>query len=632
MLYMDLETTNHRFGTALDERNSIVMVAWAVDNGPVRHFYGHIGNATAFWSALNETKAVCAFNAKFEMHWLKRLGFDIDAVRWHDPMLAEKVLLGNIPMPMNLGAVSERYGYKGKDRLIDSMMKAGICPSEMPIKRLVRRCKRDVSTMRLIFGTQKMQLQHRNQIHLYRNRCDFAGVLTHIEAEGMQLDPVMVRGHYEKYVKTLAGLTAKLDDMTGGINMNSPDQKAHYLYGELKFPEKCGKGKRPLRNKPSKQFPHGRPKTDKDTLTWLMTKAKTQKQKDFVTLSKAYSKCNAAVSKNLQFFQGICQEYHGVFKAQFNQIVAATHRLSSSGLPLPFELFSGREKSVQFQNMPREFKNCFDAPEGYKVTEVDAMQLEFRVAAFLGQDKQAMKDINDPNFDAHIFSASKINDIPYKQLLADYRGPKCAAQKRAARMRQLAKPHTFKPLYGGTKGTPGEEAYYREFAERYKGVAAVQENWLAEVMRTGSVLTDWKMRFSFKTYVNERGIAMNKLTHKPVGPQVANYPVQNLATAEIVPIAIVALYKECKERNIDVRFVNTVHDSVICYVKDAPGEIGAFRRVAEWAFTIAVYEHLKTFYNIEFNVPLGMEMVIGDHWSEGTETKYDDVSNWRNKA
>ena len=114
-------------------------------------------------------------------------------------------------------------------------------------------------------------------------------------------------------------------------------------------------------------------------------------------------------------------------------------------------------------------------------------------------------------------------------------------------------------------------------------------------------------------------------THKPVAPQVCNYPVQNLATAEIVPIAIVALYKECKRRKIDVKFVNTIHDSVVCYVRDNPGNLLAFRHVAEWAFTTAVYEHLSLFYRIEFDVPLGMEMVTGDHWNEGTETVYDDV-------
>jgi len=630
VLYFDFETTNKRYGTALEPSNRIVMVAWAEDDGPVRDYYGPLEHATEFWHALVRHKAVCAYNAKFEMHWLKRGGYDIDGVRWHDPMLAEKVLLGNIRMPMNLGDVSERYGYKGKGKLIDSLMKAGVCPSEMPVKALRRRCVRDVSTTRSIFKAQKGQLRNHNQIHLYRNRCNFCVVLAHIEANGMQLDPLKVRAHYQKYVMELAQLTAALDKLTGGINMNSPDQKAHFLYGTLRFPEVCGANKRPLRNKPSKQFPKGRPKTDKDTLSILMAKAKTPQQKEFVSLSKKYSKINAAVSKNLMFFQGICEEYGGEFKAQFNQIVAATHRLTSSGLPLPFVLFDGKEKSVQFQNMPRVFKNCFNAPKGYKIVEVDAMQLEFRVAAFEGQDKQAIKDIEDPDFDAHIFSASEINQSDYKSLLRMYR----SGDKQAKNLRQSAKEHTFKPLFGGTKGTEGEERYYRKFAERYAGVAAAQENWLADVMRTGKYVTPWGMVFSYKTYLNHAGVPMNLQTHKPVGPQVANHPVQNLATGEIVPIAIAALYKRCKKEKLDVRFVNTVHDSVICYVKtgDNRHTETAFRKAAEWAFTAAVYEHLSLFYNIEFDVPLGMEMVIGDHWSEGTETKYDDVENWRKAA
>ena len=150
-------------------------------------------------------------------------------------------------------------------------------------------------------------------------------------------------------------------------------------------------------------------------------------------------------------------------------------------------------------------------------------------------------------------------------------------------------------------------------------------------MATGGLNTAWGMRFRWDIYMNSRGVAMNKKTNKPVGPQVYNYPVQNLATAEIVPIAIVALYKRCKYENIDVKFVNTLQDSVICYVKDDNNTIGAFTRGAEWDFTIAVYEHLRMFYNIEFDVPLGMEMVIGDHWNTGTEHVYDDVDNWKER-
>ncbi len=149
--------------------------------------------------------------------------------------------------------------------------------------------------------------------------------------------------------------------------------------------------------------------------------------------------------------------------------------------------------------------------------------------------------------------------------------------------------------------------------------------------RTGQHITAWGMRFTWTTYVDKRGVLMNRANFKPVGPAVSNYPIQNLATAEIVPIAITALYKRCKELGLDVKFVNTVHDSVVCYVRRGLLNHTRFMRAAEWAFTTAVYEHLDLFYNIDFNVPLGVEMIAGDHWGEGTETKYDDVDNWRNK-
>ena len=57
-------------------------------------------------------------------------------------------------------------------------------------------------------------------------------------------------------------------------------------------------------------------------------------------LSQEYSKLHAALSKNLEFFYGVVMEKDGKFRAQFNQIVAATHRLTSSGVPLKFTRFA----------------------------------------------------------------------------------------------------------------------------------------------------------------------------------------------------------------------------------------------------------------------------------------------------
>lgn len=623
MIFFDVETTNLDYGDAGNPDNRIVCIAWANDDLPVRHYYGDILDAREFWQDLSRADAACAFNCKFEAKWLWRLGFDVDNIKWHDPMLAEKVLLGNIQLPMNLGAVCERYGYDTKDPMIDTLMKNGVCPSDMPEKRLIARCVRDVRTTRSVMRTQMRELHRREQLHLYRNRCEFAIVLSHIEANGMHLNPTRVRQEYEKYSQNIGILQTELDKITGGINLRSPDQVAKFLYQKLKFPERRGPNRKPLRNKPSKQFPDGRPKTDKVTMTWLEGQATTDEQRRFLSKRQEYSKANAALTKNLEFFKGVVDEKNGWFRAQFNQTVAATHRLTSSGVPIQFEQFP-KPKSVQFQNMPREFKSCFDAPEGYVIAEIDAMQLEFRVAAFLGQDKQAMADIADSDFDAHCRTASVMQGIEYHAFLTRYR----AGDKAYSAMRTAAKPDTFKPLYGGTKGTPEQEKYYKAFAQRYYGVANEQENWLATVMADGCLKTAWGMKFTWDVYTNSKGVAMNKKTFKPVGPQVFNYPVQNLATAEIVPIAITALYKATKAAKLDVKFVNTIHDSVIVYIRDDEETLEAFAALAKEAFTTAVYEHLRILYGIEFNVPLGMEMVVGSLWGQGTEMIYDDVHNW----
>ena len=613
MIFFDFETTNTRYGTALDERNEIVMVSWCVDNGPVKNYTGPILQAAEFWNDYQTETVACAYNAKFEMHWMKRLGADIDNKKWHDPMLGEKVLLGNISLPMSMDAVAGRYGFDTKDPMIDALMKSGVCPSEMPQKRLRARCNRDVRVLRDLHCVIIGELRKRGQLHLYRNRCDFAVILTHIEANGMQLDPKRVRAQYDKYSCIVGELSRQLDAITGGLNMNSPKQKAEFLYDILQFPERVN-----AKGKPMRTSAGGR-KTDKTTLQWLSTQATTDEQKQFVELQMKYSQANAALSKNLEFFEGVCREYGGKFHAQFNQTVAATHRLTSSGMPLPFEMHGGKEKSVQFQNMPREFKGCFTAPEDYYIVEVDGMQLEFRVAAYCGDDKQAYADIADPDFDAHCRSASVINEIPYEAFLADYRRGVPIFKA----MRQDAKADTFKPLYGGKKGTPGQERYYESFNERYSDLVKQQENWLAEVEQEGKFRTEWGMVFTFDCHMNRHGTLVNSKTFKPVGPQVFNYPVQNLATAEIVPIAITALYRRCRYEGLDVKFVNTVHDSVICYVHR--DHIGNFCEQAGEAFTTDVYEHLDLMYRIEFPHILGAEVVFGEFWNEGEEFVHDDV-------
>lgn len=624
MLTFDLETTNRTKGSALDATNNVVMVAWSEDDEREVHtHYGGLMEATEFWKAWDRHDVVLCHNAKFEMHWMKRFGVDIHTRKWHDTMLAERVIAGNRQWKLSLDAVAQRYGQDAKDPVIDTMMKAGVCPSDMPVRRLTARNVRDVRVTKAIFDRQLEILKSCDLLHLYRTRCDLAAVLCDMEAHGMYLDKTRVLETYHHAAEKIVGVERKLNKLTGGINLRSPDQLAHYLYGELKFPEKKGANGKPLRNKPSKQFPNGRPKTDQHTLMWLSKVAETDEQKTFLELRKEYGSLNAELSKNLEFFKGVVDEGNEHFHSQFNQTVAATHRLTASGVPLQFEQFD-KPKSVQLQNSPRKFKKLYRAPTmggNWHVVEVDSSQLEFRVAAFVGNDKQARLDIADPDFDAHCKSASVMNEISYETFLSSYREGYGAYKN----LRQEAKSDTFKPLYGGTKGTPAQERWYKEFNERYSDLHKAQEDWVAEVAITGELHTPWGMRFYWNCQYNRRGVLIDTITHRPVGPQIYNYPVQSLATAEMMPIAIILLHKKMREAGMHAMLVNTVHDSVIAYVPEH--ELEKFKALAKDAFTIDLRNHLRIHYNIEFDVPLGCGITVGKHWGEGDEETYDEVES-----
>lgn len=616
-IVFDLETTNINFGSAMEPGNRVVMVAWKLRGEKPRYYYGDLLSAADFWADLERADYLVAHNAKFEAHWLLRCGYDITSRLWYDTLLGEYVRLGNRHSTLNLNDVSTRYGFDGKEEIVDSMMKSGVCPSQIPEDKLIARCLRDIRTTEQVLRYQLRGLSQSNRLHIQLTRSLLTPILAEMETIGVHLDAARVREVYAEYREKHARLSAEMDELTGGINWNSTDQRAEFLYNKLKFPERKNSYGKPMRNKPSERWPEGKPKTDRATMDWLLTKARTKKQKRYVELHLELSKVGAALSKNLEYFKGIVDERDSVFYGVFNQARTRTHRLSSSGSPVLFEQFD-KEKSVQLQNMPRIFKRLFCArSDKYRMVETDGAQLEFRVAAFCGQDKQAMEDVRNPDFDAHVTSAAVMNELEYEDALARHR----AGDKEMKQLRTAAKAETFKPLYGGQKGTPEQERWYQEFQRRYAELYAKQEGWLSQVLTSGKVVTEWGMRFYWKFYLDQQGVAKSFSDHKPIGPQVFNCPIQSLATAEIIPIALIFLWHRVRKEGLDVLFVNTVHDSVICEVHE--DDLDRYREIAVQAFTHDVYEYLCRVYGIRFNVPLGCETCVGTHWSEGEEYAAD---------
>lgn len=590
---LDVETTNTSFGSALEPRNRLVLSVWSTsrlhgsagrDNRTYHKFAGEF-ELSELKSCIEDTYFLVCHNAKFELQWLQRAGIDLHKVLVYDTMLAEKVLLGNRPGSLSLSACCARHSITGKHLLGEALVHNGVSSEQVPESILLSYCKQDVEATGRLFLKQLEELTD-EQLAVVYTRCLLTPVLADIERHGIQLDAERVEEEYTKLSSDVHRLDGQLRTITGGINLNSPKQVAQFLYDTLGFAEATDYRGTVLKTD------SGARRADKGTISAL--KARTEHQRQFVKLYSEYSEVESALSKYITKFKECCdnEEDKGILRAQFHQTRTQTHRLSSTG----------SKYKIQLQNLDREYKRLFcSRKDDWLVGSADGAQLEFRVAAFLGCDRQAYDDIVH-NVDVHENT---------KTILAS------AGERRS---RTDSKPYTFKPLYGGSSGTKAQQQYYKWFKERYSGIFDTQQGWVYDVLSSKELLTSWGMKFYWPDTKQERsGYITNTQS-------IFNYPVQSLATAEIIPIGVVYFWHYIHALGAHMFLVNTVHDSL--EVELPPDEISLFQDVATECLTNRVYEYLDTVYHMQFNVPLGCGIKVGSHWGEGSETKTDVPPPW----
>jgi DNA polymerase I-like protein with 3'-5' exonuclease and polymerase domains len=619
-LVMDLETTNTEYGSALVPENRVVCAAWyrkgdttvSFERADELHQFALIA---AIESTLEAGGFIVAHNAKFELQWLQRMGIDLRTVLVYDTQIGEYVLAGNrgnkAGWKLNLNAVAQRYGCTPKGTYVDRMMNAGVCPSAMNPALLRARVIKDVKDTTRVFLQQRERLDVEGKLSLQYTRCLLTPVLADIETNGIGLSNEHVQAAYEKAKTEYDVLLLQFNEMTGGINARSAPQMAHFVYGELGFKELKNRRGEYIRNKASKQFPKGVPKVDNTTLGKLT--ASNKRQREFLELRAKLGKLNAQLTKTLEFFKGVCDEYDCTFYGSFNQTVTVTHRLSSNGRNLQFSTHK-KPKGIQLQNLPNAFKHCIGPKrKGYKFGNADGSQLEFRVAAFVGQDTKAIWNIMH-DVDQHCLSASVMRDYTYEAFMAGYGASE--TRKQYGEWRRLAKPDTFKPLYGGTRGTATQEKYYKWFAEEYAELHATQVGWTYEVLADQRLRMPWGIEFYFPyTHQDPRTGYIDNT------PSIFNYPVQSLATAEIIPIAMVYMWHRIGVNAPEIELTNTVHDSVTGEIPDGLEDMWTL--LAQQCFTMDVYAYLDEVYGLDFNVPLGVGVEIGSQWGSEDSTEVE---------
>jgi len=535
---------------------------------------------------------VIAQNAKFELGWLDRCGLDLHDVLVWDTMLAEWVVAGNRQFPKDLGSMLKKRSLAGKEDVVGGMIKLGICPSNIPKGLLNAYCREDVRGTLELFRCQIQELEERQQLHLVLARCLLTPVLADIEKQGIVLDKDAVYEEYHRVIQEKDD-TERLLSEFGQINWNSRQQVAELLYDQLGFDELRDRRGNVIRTAA------GARSTSRATLSQL--RGKTATQRAFLEAFAKLALLNTKISKTLAFFKEICDNHECKFHGAFNQGSTGTHRLSSSGRKI--ETDQGDSLSAQLQNIPREYKKFIRArDEGWEVCEADGSQIEFRVAADLGHDEVAYDEICR-DADIHTATATVfLEDGTHP----DFKG---LDLKQA---RQPAKPQTFKPLYGGRGNHPAEKVYCEFFQDKYKGIYSTQTQWTYDVLRDKELRTPYGLIFYWPdTQLTRSGYITNSTS-------IFNYPIQGFATAEIIPIVLVSLWR--KLRGWDVRIILTVHDSIILEVGPSVDRRQLYDLIAR-AFTEDVYKFLERVYGYRFTVPLGAEIKMGPVWGSGKGQK-----------
>ena len=324
--------------------------------------------------------------------------------------------------------------------------------------------------------------------------------------------------------------------------------------------------------------------TSKDKLEYLRAVAVGKGMDEAASFLSKLTRLSAVETYLSSFVDGI-----RAFTKRDNMLhVRLTQHMTSTGR------FSGRDPNMQ--NMPRggtfPVKRVFISRfAGGKIMEADFAQLEFRVAAFLSQDKTAMEEVTN-GFDVHEYTAKIISE---------------AGQVTS---RQDAKAHTFAPLYGATGygRTPAEASYYEHFTEKYKGIAKWHRNLATEVLTFKKITTPSGREFSFPNVRRRKNGTLTNFT------TIKNYPVQSFATADIVPTVLLEIHK--RMAHMQSKIVNSVHDSIVIDIH--PNEESSVMGVIE-SVNVDLKEIIDNKFKINFNVPLLLEAKIGVNWLEQQE-------------
>lgn len=393
-------------------------------------------------------------------------------------------------------------------------------------------------------------------------------ILADMEREGIAIDSDFLTGYSERLGKLLSQLEQEIKEMAGmDFNVDSPKQLGDVLFEHMKISSKAKKTKT------------GQYATSEDVLQSL---SNTHPIINKILEYREYKKLKSTYVDPLPTLKDVVD---GRIHTQFMQTVTATGRLSSNNPNLqniPIRTEAGREIRKSF--VPRN--------TDYTLLAADYSQIELRIIAALSEDKNMVAAFQSGE-DIHATTASKVYGVPLKDVTRE--------------QRSAAKAVNFGIIYGqsafglaqnlGISRTEAKQIIDSYF-EQYATIKSYMDSAIAQAREQGYVETIFKRR-RYLPDINSANAVVRGFAER----NAINAPIQGSA-ADVIKLAMIAVYREMKKAGVKSRLILQVHDELVFDIHR--DEVEQMKKLIKKAMEGAV----------DLIVPMKAEMETGNNWLE----------------
>jgi len=401
-------------------------------------------------------------------------------------------------------------------------------------------------------------------------------VLADMEYTGIKVDSSILDAINSEAESLLKELSREIFQLAGKeFNINSPQQLGTVLFEEIGLSN-------------VKTTKHGAPSTGKNDLV------KLKQEHPIVPLILDYKQISSIQSSFLLGLPNKLSPVTGKVHAHFNSSKVVTGRLSSSEPNLQNipKTQAGIGKSIRKAFVP--------ADAAHKIIAADYSQIELRVMAHYSKDP-VMVNAFKTGVDIHIATASKVFGIPVAEVKKDGKERKIAktinfglnycmsAKGLADRISDATGKHV--EIY------EAEEYMERYFAE-FSGVKRFHEEAYLLARDKGYTET----LFGRRRYLPKIN-SLLRHEQEEARRMAINTPIQG-TSADIMRIAMVALYKRLNIASLNSKILLSVHDELVL---DSP--------VSELDVLLPMVKDVME-SAASLIVPLEVEIGVGDNWLE----------------